>query len=253
VTITVIGSVAGAPGATRLAVGLAAAWPIEGTRRVVVEADPDGGRLGAELGVGVEPGLMALALAIRSAPMTPDDLLERGATDVADWFLVAAPPSAEQAHSALVHAASSLADVMRRDPERTAWIVDAGRLSTRSPSLAFARAAAHVVIVTHGSFPHLQLLPHRIEALRSAECQVEVVVVEPTSWSPGEIADFVSADVIGVLPAVRSRRDELATMSTNAWRPWWAAVDNVAAYLANDAPSPSPEDFRVLPDEVVRS
>ena len=30
----------------------------------MVEADPDGGRLGAELGVGVEPGLMALALAV---------------------------------------------------------------------------------------------------------------------------------------------------------------------------------------------
>jgi hypothetical protein len=253
VTVTVIGSVAGAPGASRLAVGLAAAWPVEGMRRVVVEADPDGGRLGAELGVGVEPGLMALALAARSAPMTPDDVLERGATDVADWFVVAAPPSAEQAHSALVHAASSLADVMHRDPARTAWIVDAGRLSTRSPSMAFARTATHVVLVTHGSFPHLQLLPHRIEALRSAECPVEVVVVEPTSWSAGEIADFVGADVIGVLPEVRSRRDDLAAMSTNAWRPWWAAVDDVAAYVARDATAPPSQDLRVLPDEAVRS
>ena len=67
-TLVVVGSVAGSPGATRLAIGLAAAWPDAGRRRVVVEADPDGGRLGAELGVGVEPGLMALALAARTAP-----------------------------------------------------------------------------------------------------------------------------------------------------------------------------------------
>ena len=252
-SVILIGSVAGAPGATRLALGLAAAWPVEGMRRVVVEADPDGGRLGAELGVGVEPGLMALALAARSAPMTPDDLLERGATDVADWFVVAAPPSAEQAHSALVHAASSLADVMSRDPAGTVWIVDAGRLSTRSPSMAFARVATDVVIVTHGAFPHLQLLPHRVEALRSADCNVDVVVVEPTSWSAGEIAEFVSADVIGVLPTVRVRRDDVAAMRTNAWRPWWTAVDDVAAYLARDIAPAAPRELQVLPDEAVRS
>ena len=66
-TLVAVGSVAGSPGATRFALGLAAAWPDPSRQRVVVEADPDGGRLGAELGVGAEPGLMALALAARAA------------------------------------------------------------------------------------------------------------------------------------------------------------------------------------------
>ena len=202
-TLVVVGSVAGSPGATSLAIGLAAAWPDAARRRVVVEADPDGGRLGAELGVGVEPGLMALALAARtSTGLTADDLVERGAATVADWSVIPAPASPEQAHSALVHAAGSLARVMAGDPLAPVWIVDAGRLSTRSPALPFAVAADHVVVVTAGSFPALQLVPHRVEALRNAGCAVSVVVVQPTSWSTDEIAQFVGADVVAVLPRV---------------------------------------------------
>ena len=77
-TVIAIGSVAGSPGATSLALGLAAAWPDSSHARVVVEADPDGGRLGAELGIGVEPGLMALALAVRTADITGAELMSRG-------------------------------------------------------------------------------------------------------------------------------------------------------------------------------
>ena len=231
-TLVVVGSVAGSPGATSLAIGLAAAWPDAGRRRVVVEADPDGGRLGAELGVGVEPGLMALALAARTATgLTADDLVERGAAAVADWSVIPAPASPEQAHSALVHAAGSLARVMAGDPLGPVWIVDAGRLSTRSPSLPFAVAADHVVVVTAGSFPSLQLLPHRVEVLRNAGCAVSVVVVQPTSWPTDEVAQFVGADVVAVLPRVAARGDGPVAMRSSAWRPWWHRVEQAAAYL----------------------
>ncbi len=207
-TLLVVGSVAGSPGATSLAVGLAAAWPDPDRRRIVVEADPDGGRLGAELGVGVEPGLMALALAARTTTgLAADDLVERGAAAVADWSVIPAPASSEQAHSALVHAAGPLAAVMGSEPDGPVWIVDAGRLSTRSPSVPFALAADAVLVVTSGSFPALQLVPHRVEALRNAGCAVSVVVVQPTSWPAEEIAQFVGADVVAVLPrAVVTRR-----------------------------------------------
>jgi MinD-like ATPase involved in chromosome partitioning or flagellar assembly len=231
-TLVVVGSVAGSPGATSLAIGLAATWPDPGRRRVVVEADPDGGRLGAELGVGIEPGLMALALAARTATaLMPDDLVERGAAGVADWSVVPAPASSEQTHSALVHAAGSLADVMRADPGGPVWVVDAGRLSTRSPALPFAAAADHVLVVTAGSFPALQLVPHRVDALRTAGCHVSVVVVQPTSWSTEEIAQFVTADVLVVLPRVASRGDGPSAMRSSVWRPWWSRVEQAAVYL----------------------
>jgi MinD-like ATPase involved in chromosome partitioning or flagellar assembly len=231
-TIVTVASVSGAPGATRFALGLAASWPDPSRRRIVVEADPDGGRLGAELGIGVEPGLMALALAARGGGLTGDELVERGAAAVGDWYVVPAPPSAEQTTSALAHAAGTLAATMAGDRDGSVWLVDAGRLSTRSPAMPFARAAAHVVLVSGGTFPLLQLLPHRIEALRAADCVVSVVVVEPISWSPGEVAEFVGTDVVAVLPRVSSRAADIGAMRSSSWRPWWRKVEDAAGYLA---------------------
>ena len=231
-TLVAVASVVGSPGATRLALGIAAAWPDHERRRVVVEADPDGGRLGAELGIGVEPGLMALALASRTAALTGDELVERGAAAVGDWYVIPAPASSEQTYSALVHAGGALAAVMTAGTDGPLWVVDAGRLSARSPALPFAKAADHVVVVTDGSFPALQLVPHRIEALRTAGCAVSVAVVEPTAWATDEIADFVGADIVAVLPLVKGgRRDGVAAMNATAWRTWWRQVGAAAAYL----------------------
>ncbi len=236
-TLITIGSIAGSPGVTRLAIGLAAAWPEPERRRVLLEADPDGGRLGAELGVGVEPGLMAVALASRSTRLSADEAFDQGAAPVADWFLVPAPPSSEQAHSVLAHAAATLARVVAGDADDAVWIVDAGRLSGRSPALPFATAADHVLLVTAGSFPALQLVPHRVDALRATGCPVSVVVVEPTSWSVAEIADFVGADVAAVLPVANGRSADLAAMRGSGWRAWWRHVDGLATYLAAAAPA----------------
>lgn len=234
-TVIAVGSVAGSPGATSLAVGLAAAWPDPEPRRVVVEADPDGGRLGAELGFAVEPGLMALALAVRTSRLTGADLVARGAADLGDWSAIPAPPSAEQTHSALVHAAGPLAASMAADGDATVWIVDCGRLSARSAALPFAKVAEHTVVVSAGSFPALQLLPHRVDALRSAGCRPAVVLVEPTSWPAEEVADFVGADVVALLPHVASRRSGIGGMSASAWRPWWRRVEDAAGYLRHTA------------------
>ena len=120
---------------------------------------------------------------------------------------------------------------MVADGDPTVWIVDAGRLSTRSAALPFAVAADHVVVVTGGSFPSLQVVPHRVEALRNAGCKVSVVVTEPTSWSTDEIAQFVAADVVALLPRVSARGDGPAAMRSSAWRPWWSRIEQAAAHL----------------------
>jgi MinD-like ATPase involved in chromosome partitioning or flagellar assembly len=230
-TVLTIGSVAGSPGATTVALGLAAAWPDLDRRRVVVEVDPDGGRLGAELGIGVEPGLMALALAVRTAHLTGTELVDRAAADLGGWHAIPAPASSEQTHSALVHAAGPLAAAMAADHDAV-WLVDAGRLSTRSAALPFARIADRAVVVSSGSFPMLQLLPHRIDALRAAGCAPCVVIVEPTSWPADEVADFVGADIAAILPRITARRSGVAGIGTSAWRPWWRAIETAAEHLA---------------------
>ena len=82
------------------------------------------------------------------------------------------------------------------------------------------------------SFPSLQLVPHRVDALRNAGCTVSVVVVEPTSWSTDEIADFVAADVVdGAAPgegavATGSRRCAATTGVRGG-----ARVEDAASYL----------------------
>ena len=189
--------------------------------------------MGAELGIGVEPGLMALALASRTAGLTADDLVERGAAAIADWYVIPAPASSEQTYSALVHAGGALATVMSRaDDGGPLWVVDAGRLSPRSPSLPFATVADNVVIVTAGSFPLLQLVAHRVDSLRTAGCAVSVAVVEPTPWATDEIADFVGADIVAVLPLVKGGRDDgITAMNGTPWRVWWRRVGDAAAYL----------------------
>jgi hypothetical protein len=249
-TVLAVGSVAGSPGATSLAIGLTTVWP-QARRRVLVEADPDGGRLGAELGIGVEPGLMALALAMRAGRLTGAELVEQGAADVGAWFAVPAPASGEQAHSALVHAAVPLAETMAADDEAT-WIVDTGRLSPRSPALPFARVADRALVVTAGSFAALQLVPHRVEALRNAGCRPGVVVVEPLPWPVEEVADFVGADVVAVLPRVAARRDGVAAMSASAWRPWWRRVEAAARYLLASTEHPERSELGAEHREVGR-
>ena len=230
-TLVVVGSITGSPGATSLAIGLAAAWPDPDRRRVVVEADPDGGRLGAELGIGVEPGLMALALATRTTSLTPDELVEGGAAAVGDWFAIPAPASAEQTHSALVHAAGPLAGVMASEPGGTVWIVDAGRLSARSPSLPFAVAADHVLVVTAGSFPALQLraAPRRVVAQRRVcgrHRRRRADVVAGRRDRPVRQGRRGRCPAAGLVAGHGP-----AAMRSSAWRPWWSRVEQAAGYL----------------------
>ena len=61
-------SVRGSPGVTSWSLLLAAAWPGEyAAERVVLEADCDGGVLGARYGFGVDPGVVSLIAALRRA------------------------------------------------------------------------------------------------------------------------------------------------------------------------------------------
>lgn len=229
-TSFVIGSVAGAPGASALTVGLAAAWPDGDRRPIVLEADPDGGRLGAELGVGTEPGLMALAVGSRAGVLSADEVLATGAARVGGWWLVPAPGSAEHTHAALAQAGSSLARTVGAAREQL-WLVDAGRIGPRSPGFAFAAVADLVVLVTGGSLGALQLLPTRVDALVGAGCPVAVVLVGGSDWPLAEIADFCGCDVLGQVPRVRSSAAGLRSMRSSAWRPWWAAVGALARHL----------------------
>ena len=227
-TSFVLSSVAGAPGVSTLAVGIAATWPEAGRRRVLVEADADGGKLGTVLGVGTEPGLMSLAVAARARRLDPADV-EEHAVSMGDWSMVAAPASAEQSTAALVQSGATIARTVA-DERSTLWVVDTGRLSQRSPAMPFAVAADLVMLVTTGDLAALQLVPTRADVLLGAGCAVGVVLVGDSDWSLAEIADFCGSDVLGRVPSVRRRRTG-ADLSGSEWRPWWHAVRGLCAVL----------------------
>jgi hypothetical protein len=240
-TCVVFASVAGAPGVSTLTVGVAASWPDPQRRRILIEADPDGGRLGAHLGIGTEPGLMALTVAARLRALLAADVVDHGAAVVGEWWLVPAPPSAEHAHAALAQGAPALARAIGGEQDWL-WLVDAGRLSTRSPTMPLAAAADLVVLVSDGSLAALQLLPTRVDALVGAGCPVAIVLSGDSDWPDSEIGEFCGCDVLGRLPRVRPRRMGPRAMNSSEWRPWWAAVRHVCGVLrtVDAGPAASP-------------
>jgi len=227
-TSFVFTSVSGAPGVSTLSVGVAAAWPETDRRRVLLEADADGGRLGAVLGIGAEPGLMSLAISARSGGLDANEVVEHAAP-MGEWWLVPAPASAEQTTAALVQSGATLARTIAEE-RPTVWLVDAGRLSQRSPAMPFAASADLVVLVATGELAALQLLPTRADVLVGAGCTVGVVLVGDSDWSLSEIAEFCGCDVLGRVPLVRRRRAG-ADLTGSEWRPWWQAVRGLCAVL----------------------
>lgn len=225
----VLGSVSGGPGVSTLAVGLTAVWPDGDAAAVLVEADPDGGRLAAELGVAAEPGLVAAALAARAPDCVGADLVTQAAVQIDAWWLMPAPPSPEQAWAVLSRSAAVLSRAFSAAPE-IGWVLDGGRLSTRSPAMPLATTADMVVLVSAGTFGALQLLPSRVSVLATAGCNVGVAVSGSTSWPAEEIAGFVGCDVVAMLPSVRVRR-AARSMAGGEWAAWWSAVRDLAAYL----------------------
>lgn len=229
--IVTVRSMPGSPGGTTLGVGLAAAWPNRDARRVLVEADSAGGRLGAELGVSVEPGLMSLAVTSRHQRLDVSDVMGVAAR-VGDWWLVPAPPQAEH-FAAAVRGVPMVVDALTATTNGDGGglvVVDAGRLPIESGRADVSRGVT--LLVTRGDAAHLELIESRLGRLRGSTAQTAVVVVEPTAWSAAEISEFVGAEVAAVLPEVPTRRGHgLRGLRHRAWRPWWDQVSDLADRL----------------------
>ena len=242
--IVTIGSIRGAPGATSWALLLAAAWPLECTeRRVVVEADPAGGVLGARYGLGVEPGAVRMVSGIRRNGTTAV-VLEGVAREVEPGlFVVPGPESGEQVRSVWNEGAMPVAVHAATDPG--VWFLDAGRLDEMNPSIAIADHSALTMLVVGPRHEDLVQLPSRVEALRRRCRTVAVVVSGRCAFDPGEIAEFCRADLAWVVPARDDLVEEVGRIlgGARARRSWlWRHALDVAAgafgLMASRAPVP---------------
>lgn len=143
--ITVFG-IKGAPGATTLAVLLAALQPDGG---LLVEVDPDGGDLALRLSgpqgqaLPAAPGLAQLAVSATEL-LDLDDVAPYALRTAVGVPVVCAAPSVEAMSQLLHRHGAGLATALARLP---GIVIDAGRLVAGTAALPFALASSTVVVV----------------------------------------------------------------------------------------------------------
>lgn len=212
-TVMALGSVKGAPGVTTTVLALASVWPAE--RGVLVaEADPDGGVLAVRRELGLEPGLVTLAAAVRrgSGAASPHT------QSVGDGVrAIVAPPSAEQTRTALSVAGERLWHALDAVPDDV--LVDCGRLTTTSPVLAITRQAAVTLVMARPRLEDVALLRERIPALRREGVDPHVVLCGDGPYHRDEVAATVEAAVIGSVPRDQRTANALDSRSPRAVSP----------------------------------
>jgi hypothetical protein len=229
--IVTVGSIRGAPGATSWSLLLGAAWPQTfAERRIVLEADPVGGVLGARYGLGVEPGVVRLVTGIRrnGTPAIDVDPVARQLD--ASLLAVPGPEAAETALAVWSEGAAPVASRLAR--ERAAWFVDVGRLDNSNPSAVFADHAALNLLVVRPNNEHLVQLPSKVSWLHRRTAPVGVIVSGKCSFGVDEVSEFSGADAVWMVPTRDDLAEEVGRVigGTRGRRSWlWRHALDVAA------------------------
>lgn len=196
-TSIAVASCHGSPGVTTTVAGLAATWP-GAHRPLVIEADPDGGVLAARFDeLRADRTLAEVAVEVRRR-YDHERVVASARTLWGAIPVVVAPPSAEQTHGALAMAGEQLGEGLAGDKHPA--LVDVGRLTARSPALPIARRSALTVLVTRPTFEAVAALASRAAELRSAGCELGLVVVGERPYPPDETAHGAGITLLGVLP-----------------------------------------------------
>jgi hypothetical protein len=218
---------------------LAAAWPpTVDVERVVLEADPAGGVLGARFQIGVEPGLpQFLAGLRRSENPTPD--IDRCARLVSDQvWIIPAPETGERTRAVLGALTDDTARQLATD--QRIWFIDAGRVDETNPSLTLVNQASLAVLVVGARTEDLVQVPTCVERLRKRCERTALIVSGRTPFSESELLEFSSADRAWI---VGDRNDlaagaALALAGRRGRRTWaWRQALDVASSAAELVPS----------------
>jgi hypothetical protein len=200
-SLVAVGSVRGAPGATTLAVALAAAWDRSGRSPFLLEADPDGGVLAARFGLGHRPSLTELGVRARSA-LHADDLWQAAQALPAPGSghtvpVVVAHPSADQCQATLRTVGPRLGALLGSMPEHDV-IADVGRLRPGSPALGLVDEASLVLVVLRPRLEEIDAVAQRVTTLNERG-PVRLVLVGERPYPAAEVASVLGVGVIGVI------------------------------------------------------
>jgi MinD-like ATPase involved in chromosome partitioning or flagellar assembly len=222
-------SAKGSPGTTTLGLALASVWP---RPVVLVEADPDGGDLGARCGLPDRPGLLSLATETRHDGQ-PVEFGEHE-QHVGSVRVVIGPADARQASIAVTQLGETFHSLSDVD-----LLVDVGRLRPGSASSGLVSLADFLVVVSGGD---LASVAHTAPALH-AVAAAGVVVVGETGFDTAALREAFGAPVLGYVP-----RDERAAAALHAGavrrpsrRGLLAAATTIADRLVRRLTAPAPE------------
>jgi hypothetical protein len=237
------GSVKGSPGATTLALAMAARWPHPGPAPVVLELDGAGGDLGSRWHIHDEPGLAGLVLGARHTPLGDgSEFVQRLPVGV---DVVVAPPADAAAATITEFAARGPAVLLELAATRPVF-ADLGRLDPRSPLLPYLDKADELLLVARPVADQLRHLRGRVPMLAGRCPLVRLVLVGEGPYQPDEIATYLNLPVAAVVPVDSTGAAILAGRKRQAmgWtrRPLLAAACGLAvtypAAVGPDTPAP---------------
>lgn len=202
--LVVFAASSGSPGTTSLALALAASWP---RRALLVEADPDGGRLAARCGLSVRPGLVDLAAVARSGRVATADLSRVCQRSPEGVDVVVAHTAAEQVTAILGSSATRLGDALRHLDDLDV-LVDIGRLRPDSVATPLVVASHQTVVVSGTRLEDIASMVHRRPFLDELAPAVAVGVVVTASGEHAAVdaARAMHLPLLGVRPGRSGRR-----------------------------------------------
>jgi len=248
--LIVIGSVKGSPGVSCLTAGVAASRQGGNGSVLVIEADPTGGVAAGRSGLGAHPGMASLAIRTRGAALAAATVAEHVQVLQSGAGVLIGPVAGDEASSGLDVLAGPLARFARSRRDGELLLADVGRMHPDSAAAPLVSTADGVVLVTHADREGLEQAASWLRTAGELNGRIAVVARQPSTgleYSPQEIADGLSVQVLGRLP-----HDEIAaTAFTSAQRRagrgdrrrggWWRAVAQVGERVAQLKPLVSNE------------
>jgi len=188
----------GSPGTTMTALAVAAAWPTSGERlKLLVEADPFGGVLALRYQLGLEPGLLTLAAALRSGT-DDDDVWNHAQRLPGGLAAILGPDLPDQANAVLTAVGARLGPYLA-SLSGVDVIADLGRLATNPQSPEMLSHADLVLMVARPIAEQLQPAAQRLRSLGLASDQVGWVLVGDRPHDRAEVEATFGMPVVGVI------------------------------------------------------
>lgn len=188
----------GSPGVTLTALTVAAAWPsTPGRRKLLLEADADGGSLAIRYQLGRQPGLLSLAAASRHG-LGREDLLSHAQELPGGLAAVVAPERADRAAAVLSTSGGALGAWLAALPDVDV-IVDCGRLHGASPALTLAGHADAVFFVSRPVAEQIQPAVERLKSLGGNVETIGWVLIGERPYSAAEVSAATGIPVAAVL------------------------------------------------------